>query len=144
MSEQKHTPGPWYMRTLGAGYYKINARENLPNSAIAILQDHGRGDRLSAEEYCANAERIVACVNACEGISTETLEQYGPAEIKSLLATATGKAMAYDVASAQRDELRAVLKEVAEWIAEREPDNHLVARGYMVNKMRVTLARVQP
>lgn len=46
---------------------------------------------------CANARRIVACVNACAGVSTEALEKQGGNAIHAM---------------AQRDELLEALKEL--------------------------------
>ena len=65
--EEKHTPGPWEVtpahQTSGWGTCVGGAR-----NIIARLT--GR-DKAVKE---ANARRIVAAVNACEGISTEALE----------------------------------------------------------------------
>lgn len=53
------------------------------------------------DEIYANARRIVACVNACEGIPTEVLES-GPHRI----------IQRYAAAERQRDELLAALKDL--------------------------------
>lgn len=55
-----------------------------------------------------HARRIVACVNACEGISTENLEDVTPV------------AKRYHAALRQRDELLEALKQAVAWI-EGEP-----------------------
>ena len=52
-----------------------------------------------------NARRIVACLNACEGISTENLEDSLP--VKEL-------AQQYNEAIRQRDELSAALEEITQ------------------------------
>lgn len=56
----KHTPGPW------------KAYDNC----VFAMRDHTLYviDKAQSE---ANARRIVACVNACEGISTEALKHRG-------------------------------------------------------------------
>lgn len=68
----------------------------------------------------ANARRIVACVNACAGISTELLEQHGitdvlaPSESSKDLAEASALLIQSNARqlrlTAQRDELLAALK----------------------------------
>lgn len=71
MKQTKHTPGPWEqyagsIRTVekceqyGEGY-----RAEMRQRPIAEVA-HLRGQ---SEVNAANAERIVACVNACEGIA---------------------------------------------------------------------------
>ncbi|WP_041645323.1 hypothetical protein [Aromatoleum aromaticum] len=59
------------------------------------MRPHAPGDAGCIRRH---ARRYVACVNACEGISTETLEQRGMAPIISL--------------EQQRDELLAALKKI--------------------------------
>lgn len=59
---------------------------------VALAQDSG--GRLNAE---ANARRLVACWNACDGVGTDLLEQY-PAPFTEL--------------RTQRDQLLAALKDV--------------------------------
>jgi hypothetical protein len=56
----KHTPGPW----------------KAYDDCMFAMRDHTLYviDKAQSE---ANARRIVACVNACEGISTEALEHRG-------------------------------------------------------------------
>ena len=63
MSE-KYTRGPW--KTEGEG---IHALIRGGDATIVAVRH-----RLPADVHEANARRIVACVNACEGISTENLE----------------------------------------------------------------------
>lgn len=58
-----HTPEPWSKNAISPTVYDGNG--------IAILRCEGR--TLIAENE-ANARRIVACVNACAGVSTEKLE----------------------------------------------------------------------
>ena len=62
-----HTKAPWLFD--GKVVYALN--EKWVNIFSAFVQDGKTGE----DELKANARRIVACVNACEGISTETLEQ---------------------------------------------------------------------
>jgi hypothetical protein len=68
---QKHTPEPWVfnqeqMKIKGSGDY-----EGLTVIAnVSPKMDYSRG----SGTQCANAERIVKCVNACKGI--ENPEQF--------------------------------------------------------------------
>lgn len=97
MSNEKHTQGE-----LKA--YPIELRHGLPytpvaiNTLIAKVYSEAFGNHLESE---ANARRIAACWNACDGISTENLEQN--IAIKEL-------ANRYNTVIAQRDELLQGLK----------------------------------
>ena len=86
MSEQ-HTPEPWWNHNT-----VIKANGNIPAQATSE----------------ANARRIVACVNACAGHSTEQLEKW--AEAGGILhlfgiAMTMNQAAALVVAEKQRDDL---------------------------------------
>lgn len=73
----KHTPEPWRVgRQLENRNREITSEPNVWMACTLIADVHailtglgGKGDGK------ANAERIVACVNACAGIPTETLER---------------------------------------------------------------------
>ena len=67
MSE-KFTKGPWKTEREG-----IHALIRGGDATIVAVRH-----RLPADVHEANARRIVACVNACEGISTENLEDNRP------------------------------------------------------------------
>ena len=69
MSQQKHTPGPYSYGEDNDGWYleSESAKEKL-----------GHGDQIA---YCLSeddARRITACINACEGVRTEHLENNLP------------------------------------------------------------------
>lgn len=69
MSQQKHTPGPYGYGEDNDGWYleSLSAKEKL-----------GYGDQIA---YCLSehdARRIRACLNACEGVRTEHLENNLP------------------------------------------------------------------
>lgn len=74
---------------------------------------HGADGRLLAravpEAGAGVAERIVACVNACEGLLTTTLSEGGLGCIATNVAVALGE---YEALQAQRDELLAALEMV--------------------------------
>jgi hypothetical protein len=70
MIDAKHTPGPWH--TSGSNkctvYDKFGQR--IVNSFEGVM-----ATQRSDTECAFNAQRIVACVNACEGLSMEFLER---------------------------------------------------------------------
>lgn len=83
---KKHTPAPWCVGNIQskryAGYpgesfeasIHIGDKSNRGN-CLAIVYMGGEGaTRNSRDAIEENARRIVACVNACEGIPTEALE----------------------------------------------------------------------
>ena len=76
----KHAPEPWSVSALGNG---IHAGD------ISICQFYNRFGT-DFPNFEANARRIVACVNACEGLSTERLEKFlGSAANKSVITLTT-------------------------------------------------------
>lgn len=67
MSESKHTPGPWYV----SGQTILQDSERYSQIATLLrmtFKAKPNGEYHPCEEMEANAARIVACVNACEGI----------------------------------------------------------------------------
>jgi hypothetical protein len=74
----KHTPEPWHVGGNGVIVYD----EQSWGVASAVVF-HGRQEPQTSE---ANARRIVACVNACAGASTDVLER-GAVHDWSLLMT---------------------------------------------------------
>ncbi len=84
-----HTPEPWNGKRIGISVHYFE-------SIDAEITFTGKSD-----EAMANARRIVACVNACRGLSTDELEQHG-------LVSAVGTELAE--LEQQRDELLASLQ----------------------------------
>ena len=99
----RYTPGPWkigplieggirgdrrhvYVDIFGAGrkLARISAYGRMKNSPFADhLEKRGKEIRFVSEaEVKANARRLVAAVNACDGISTKTLEVISGADGK--------------------------------------------------------------
>lgn len=69
MSEHKHTPEPWHIDAVG----NIWADTKICN--MREIADRAESYRAMTEsEHRANARRIVACVNACAGMSDEAME----------------------------------------------------------------------
>lgn len=90
-NETKHTPEPW---TFSIGDSHLYLRGDNGNIVARSLELSDNGAQK------ANFRRIVACVNACAGLPTATLEAPEPWE-----------AVICHV-SAQRDELAAALRKV--------------------------------
>ena len=82
MSTMEHTPEPWKLNYLGSCAAGVGI-ETEDDEVVSVTCSSCQGDdeRLSA----ANARRIVACVNACAGISTEALECRANGEVKAAL-----------------------------------------------------------
>ena len=90
----KHTPGPWRIDE-----YRNFVTPDGPLYLGGVTTPLTLGNDM--RKGWENARRIVACVNACEGISTENLEENKP--IIEL-------ARAYNVSLRQRNDLLAALR----------------------------------
>lgn len=91
MSKSKHTPGPWeFLQSTGKLAplpYKIHvAFGTHPPKKRTTIALCGSSNTLVAK---ANAARIVACVNACEGISDPSVV---PEMLKALKEVASSNA----------------------------------------------------
>jgi len=73
MSEKLHTPEPWGVDFNNTYKGKPHYMVGVPGErlCVALTGIVGAGDD---EESKANARRIVACVNALEGVATDRLE----------------------------------------------------------------------
>jgi hypothetical protein len=74
MSEVKHAREPWSLGAIenqaqGGKMQMINSLEHGGLACVWITTDG-----IDSPKNKANAERIVACVNACEGLSTDWLQ----------------------------------------------------------------------
>ena len=65
----KHTKEPWVAKKTLQGRNSSISNRRGKTIAIAYKNENIDGDDL------ANAKRIVACVNACEGITNDVLEE---------------------------------------------------------------------
>ena len=75
MTKAKHTPGPWTTDEddHDAPYQDIKINAGNRFTVCTVWIDDAPVREFNAEQQ-ANARRIVACVNACEGFSIEELE----------------------------------------------------------------------
>ena len=110
MNQSTHTPGPWAATQHIGHKDQIGVTADADPCIIAIMGNQ----RAWPLEAKANAARIVACVNACEGINPEAVpdllhiakcllamvEAYAPdmatvngqiEEFKAMIATAEGR-----------------------------------------------------
>lgn len=120
----EHTKEPW--KTVFRGddeCFDIDAKgPDGWRGDVTIALNIGKG----------NARRIVACVNACAGISTENLEDNLP--VKELV-------QRYNEAIKQRDELLAVL-EKAETVI-RELESVSAGEHELADELASTIERVK-
>ena len=107
----QHTPEPW-ATTQSIAYASI--RDASGNLIADTCFSSCNGDVELGE---ANARRIVACVNACEGIPTDDLED---TKLLPMLDS-------YGVAIQQRDDLQAQVDELL------KAANHLLSNVVFVN-----------
>ena len=71
----KHTPEPWSLLEAGDS---IKHQVPVSSDRTSILTIATEGAIAFGAVYSADdARRIVACVNACRGLSTDELEQHG-------------------------------------------------------------------
>lgn len=90
-----HTPGPWVLER-GAKAIMVHAGRvpTVPQQPVAWVYLNqrigGLSDGVSDEEARANARRIVAAVNACEGLSTAALEAGAIGSLLEAVQTAIG------------------------------------------------------
>lgn len=77
-----HTPTPWHVEQAADGMNLWVACPRYTVATVSCIANH-----VNVGETDANAARIVACVNACDGIATEKLEKVAgdPAPVFALL-----------------------------------------------------------
>ncbi len=148
MNDTKHTPGPWDVERAPqnesydrAYIIECNPLLYSPQQGRRIAIVHGR----SMENAEANARRIVACVNACEGISTEVLEGTTAEKLGPHL---TGIRPTLDLMR-QRDELLAFVERFAAFDGKYHGGERMDAIDYKFNvenmqkEARAELAKVR-
>lgn len=125
----KHTTEPWHVCEPTEALHAVRAE------AGRIVADVGYSDTDAQNRM--NARRIVACVNACAGVTTEELEQGG---------FVTGLIERLEEKERQRDALQEELENIAtaEW-REFDPDTRRCAYEFVLwaqSRARHTLNRV--
>lgn len=71
MSDAKHTPGELWWDEVNARIRSVTGRDT---GGLGIALARAVRGEMGPTEYEANARRLVACWNACQGLSTEALE----------------------------------------------------------------------
>ena len=107
MSENKHTPEPWeYWENDRTGFGVKMPRKKKTRFGAEPYAVIGGFEQEDRAEMKANARRIVACVNACEGIPTYQLtgEDGNPVILGDMI----------DLLRNQRDKLLPICKELRE------------------------------
>jgi hypothetical protein len=118
MSE--HTPGPWAIDDIDDGIV-LEGHHYGPMDEMFICMLEGISK--------VDARRIVVCVNACEGINTETLEQY--AKQPHSVHIVTDKE--YHELKAENARLREALVRVVAWGNERNFDTTCESGKMLIN-----------
>lgn len=105
MSNQvKHTAEPWKLHRSGQS---VGSSDGYGVCEVWPRDE----DNFPDTEGKANARRIVACVNACRGLSTDELEKHG-------LVSAVGTELIE--LKKQRDQLLAAIEKASEYIGNQE------------------------
>ena len=117
-----HTPEPWMVDPDDRPGYEWNnhiVSATDPNQTICFMTHDNTPENIEGE---ANARRIVACVNACKGIKTESLEM----EVLSWITDETGE----NPLQRERDELLEARRACGERLIEvlKERDELLAGR----------------
>lgn len=108
MNEQKHSPEPWLIGAYNGRYEIVGEPES---GEMIVRTIERRKDVGGLEVELANARRIVACVNACAGITSEELEWI--ARSGGML----GPRADVERIAKQRDQLLAALKKARKGLA---------------------------
>ena len=116
---QRHTIEPWRVHQDASGDVFVSSE--LTSFHIAEI---GSEDD---ETVIPDARRIVACVNACEGIPTDDLED---TKLLPMLDSYGVAIQQRDDLQAQVDELRAKADDLLEILSSIENDNGQISQAY--------------
>ena len=122
----KHTKEPW----------RTDAPSGFPGDVMAGKEMIARTTITEQSNAKANARRIVACVNACAGISTEVLEQ----GIDAVFGLAHNMRQERNALVRQRDELLTALESIL--AADASENDHEYYRA--LDLARAAIAKVKP
>lgn len=129
----QHTPGPWHV--YGASVYDAGP--------ASVATCNGKYRSLSERE--ANAARIVACVNYCDGIDAAILN--GPEKLADFRAYVEALLDSCHTLRAQRDELAAAARRAEDFIKGFEGvdcEETAAVVNSILAELRAALAKVQP
>jgi hypothetical protein len=107
---EKHTPTPWHVATSGEITDWPEKRVEAAEETVALVYYHQIPNGEAIQQ--ANARRIVAAVNFCEGIETDRLE--------FSTMGASGLEKAVSVLADRRDDLEAENERLKERLANLE------------------------
>lgn len=113
----KHTPTPWRLPKTAPEEY-LSPHQIVADTGQNFPRVLFTGNPNHYEQAQIDAVRVVACVNACEGISTKWLLKNATGCIDDMHSTVMAEARS---AKYQRDELLEILKEVVR-ISDRKHD----------------------
>lgn len=105
-----HTKEPWGFTDHGVS--EVNVYSENTQECVAVLDGEGSWSwfNKTADMHRANARRIVACVNACEGIDTDSLRLLPKQLFREWLGSVDPEC---DRIVQQRDKLLAAVKKAA-------------------------------
>jgi hypothetical protein len=130
---REHTKEPWYASETDDGLIEIVNDERTAGEFVSIADVMTGFDGKIGIEQAANARRIVAAVNACEGMDTDSLESIaGRIAAKSALqmhANYVGNKAKSASLEEQRDKLLAALTEIAELDILKHHHAYAIAKG---------------
>lgn len=98
-----HTPEPWHVGK-GRSAEIVYAQDGWAVANATVFHARHATHDAAIDHQHANARRIVACVNACAGLSTSALESY-PGMFLRIVETAE-----------QRDEFAEALRNAMVWV----------------------------
>lgn len=127
----QHTPEPW--RVCEPPNNDMITCDAVSGRYLVYCTRAGGQDgicKISEQEQEANARRIVACVNACAGISTDTLIEYGDGNLEALFKM-----------QQQRDELQAKCDELL--AAMHKAIFDLRTHGAVIRMLREAIAKAR-
>jgi len=71
VKSKQHTPGPWRVLEKGMGWWSLGVGgESFPDKILTVSTG-----KVPTEVGAANTVRIVACVNACDGLNPEVIAE---------------------------------------------------------------------
>ena len=134
MSEQ-HTPTPWFVSRITSSKLDIIDNEGF-HIARCSADKIGKGNSIVANAV-PNSRRIVACVNACDGFSSEVLENVTLLG-DTILSRFENQSETFSKIEQQRDELLAALIQAKALIESAVP-----FEGDVMRQIKAAIAKAE-